>query len=170
MRTSEWKRKREREGRREERRERKVGKKGEKKKEKAARKQQGQTKSKCYRQIMYLDIMHRRLQSVMINLFRLLLYQCFINILQLPAARISYQYNSLSKTLLRRGYVVLLFTETLILLGVLVLFFCNIRVTVCFSACILSALSSVCPITTWLSSRLSQSKRAGMWKICPQLL
>lgn len=93
---------REREGRRE------GGKKGKKKKrekelKKAASKQQGQSKSKRYRQIMYLDIMHGRLQSVMINLFRLLLYQCFINIPQLPAARISYQYNSLSKTLLRRG-------------------------------------------------------------------
>lgn len=79
--------------------------------------------------MMYLDTMHRGLQPAMINPFRLLLYRCFINILQLPAARISYQYNSLSKTLLRRGYVVLLFTETLILLGVLVLFSCHIRVT-----------------------------------------
>lgn len=142
-------RKRGREGEREEGRKGKEEKKGEKEREKAASKQQGQTKSKCYRQIMYLDIMRHRLQSVMIKLFRLLLYQCFINIRQLAAARISYQYNSLSKTLLRRGCVVLLFTETLILLGVLVLvFFCYIRVTVCFAACILSALSSVCPITT----------------------
>lgn len=63
-----------------------------------------------------------RLHSVMINVFRLLLYQCFVNILQLPAARTSCQYNSLSKTLLKRSCVVLMFTETLILLGVLVLF------------------------------------------------
>lgn len=159
------KRKRNREGRRKGRRkEGKRRKKRKKEKEKAASKLQGQTKSKCYRQIMYLDIMHCRLQSVMIKLFRLLLYQCFINILQLPAARISYQYNSLSKILLRRGYVVLLSTETLILPlpKVLALVFCNIRVTVCFFACILSALSSMCPLSTWLSSHLSQSKGAGM--------
>lgn len=105
----------------------------------------------------------------MISLFILLLYQCFINILQLPAARIDYQYNSLSKTLLRRGYVVLLFTETDFTGSFSILFFCNIRVTVCFSACILTALSSMCHITSWFSSHLSQSKRAGMWKICPQL-
>lgn len=41
----------------------------------------------------------RRLHSVMINLFRLLLYQCFVNILQLSAARTSYQYNSSQKEL-----------------------------------------------------------------------
>lgn len=73
--------------------------------------------------------MYCRLQSVIINLFRLFLYQCFIKILQFPAARINYQYNSLSKTLLRRGYVLLLLTETLILLGGLVMVFCSTRVT-----------------------------------------
>lgn len=139
---------RQREKRREEGKGREKGEKLKKIKKKAASKQQGQTKSKCYKQIMYLDSMNCRLQSVIINLFRLFLYQCFINILQLPAARISYQYNSLSKTLLRRGYVLLLFTEILILLEGSVLFFCNIGVTVCFPACILSALSSVCPINT----------------------
>lgn len=97
--------------------------KGRKKKEKKyERKQEGQTKSKCYKQIMYLDTMHCRLQLQSTCSKCSCAYQCFINILQLPAARISYQYNSLSKTLLRRVYIVLLFTKTLVLLGVCFVF------------------------------------------------
>lgn len=44
------------------------------KRKKVASKQQGQTKTKCFKQIMYLYIMHCRLQSVLINLFKLLMF------------------------------------------------------------------------------------------------
>lgn len=127
------------EGERKEKDEKQKGwtKKRWKKREK--RKQQESNKvrlSKCDRKITYLDVVHHRLQSVMINLFRLLLYHCFINILQLPATTSSYWYNSLSKALLRRGYVVPLLAETPIYPEFAFCFSPSIQVAVCFSACI----------------------------------
>lgn len=44
------------------------------KRKKVASKQQGQTKNKCYKQRMHLDIMHCRLQSVITNLSKLLMF------------------------------------------------------------------------------------------------
>lgn len=85
---------------------------------------------------------------------------------QLPQSTIN---TTACQRLFWEGVVVLLFIETDFTGSFSIVFFCNIRVIVCFSACILSALSSMCHITTWLSSHLSQSKRAGMWKICPHL-
>lgn len=75
MRTREQKRERKKrkEGERNgERKDVKGRKKGRKKK--VASKQQGQTKSKCYKQIMYLDTMHCRCLSVIINLLKLLMF------------------------------------------------------------------------------------------------
>lgn len=129
------------------------------KREKAASEQQGQTKSKCQRKIMYLDTMHHRLQSVMINLFRLLLYHCFINILQLPSARTSYRYNSLSKTLLRKCYVVPLFMGTLILPGVFTFFSFQHH-----SSCLLSCLHFVCLVLNVPHHHLTQQPFVQGWK------
>lgn len=74
MRTSEQKRERKKEGRKRERLDVKGRKEGRNKNRKKSSKQAtGQTKSKCYKQRMYLDIMHCRLQSVITNLFKLLM-------------------------------------------------------------------------------------------------